>query len=424
MSKLLTNVVAAVCCGMASTVVCAQGWNYINVQKGRYLAAAGDCVSCHTVKGGKPFSGGYPVETPFGTIYSSNITPDLETGIGLWSNDDFYQAMHNGVRKDGKQMYPACPYPWFTNMTRADSDALKTYLDTLEPVRALPVENELMWPLGWRGWMTAWNRLFFEPGEYVPDPDKPDLWNRGAYLVRGLGHCAACHTPKNMFGASDRDQAMQGGDAGESWFAPSLTGHEKDGLGSWSVDDIVQYLATGANKDTASVGPMTEVVMNSTSHLSKEDLTAIATYLKDIPAHEVEPVDPDDIDEQTMLRGEAVYVDQCMGCHMADGKGQKGAFPPLADSPPIVARQPLSLIQVVLGGEHMADPPALPTGLAMPAFGWKLSDQQVADVLTYVRNSWGNAASAVQAENVADVRSDLHEYGPRFKRLISRQDAP
>src|SRR5690606_18198125 len=178
-STTLVRSLALRCAAPAAVAADRHNADYVNIQRGRYLAKAGDCISCHTVKGGKPFSGGYPVETPFGTIHSSNITPDLETGIGLWSNDDFYQAMHKGVRKDGKQMYPACPYPWFTKMTRADSDALKAYLDTLEPVRALPVENELMWPLGWRGWMTAWNTLFFEPGEYVPDPDKPDLWNRG-----------------------------------------------------------------------------------------------------------------------------------------------------------------------------------------------------------------------------------------------------
>ncbi|NYT35378.1 cytochrome c [Allopusillimonas soli] len=411
----------SLCTSLSATLAYAQGTEIIDIQRGRYLAAAGDCISCHTVKGGKPFAGGYPVETPFGTIYSSNITPDLETGIGNWTRDDFYRAMHEGKRKDGKNLYPACPYPWFTKMTREDVDALKAFLDTVEPVRARPPENALIWPLGWRQLVTGWNLLFFEPGEFVADPDKSDLWNRGAYLVHGLGHCAACHTPKNFLGASDHDRFMQGGDAGESWFAPSLTGNGRDGLGSWSTEDIVQYLKTGANRDTASTGPMTEVIMNSTQHLSRKDLLAMATYLKDIPAHKTEDKRREAISADTMTRGKGIYMDQCMGCHMADGRGQKHAFPPLADSPPIQAAKPQTLIQVVLTGDHMADPPELPTGLAMPGFDWKLDDQQVADVLTYVRNSWGNQAPAVSAEQVKAVREAVHEYGPRYKRLITHE---
>jgi len=403
----------------------AQGTEFTNVQRGRYLAQASDCISCHTVKGGKPFAGGYPLETPFGTIYSSNITPDLATGIGNWSKDDFYRALHSGIRKDGQHLYPACPYPWFTKMTREDVDAIKDYLDTLEPVRAIAPDNELMWPLGWRQLVAGWNLLFFDEGEFIGRPDKSRLWNRGAYLVNGAGHCAACHSPKNMLGATDRDHTLQGGDAGESWFAPSLTSHERDGLGTWSTQDIVQYLSTGANANTASAGPMTEVVMNSTQHLSKQDLNAIATYLKDIPAHDTGQADDHDGDDkavtqEVMARGKAVYVDQCMGCHMADGEGQEDAFPRLAGSVPVHAEQPQSLIQVVLGGEFMADPAELPTGLGMPGFAWKLDDRQVADVLTFVRNNWGNKASAVTPEQVAKVRDALHEYGPRHERLISQ----
>ncbi|CAM5452138.1 c-type cytochrome [Eoetvoesiella caeni] len=412
------GLVLAICAGMLAEGACAQGTDFTNIQRGRYLAQAGDCISCHTVKGGKPFAGGYPMQTPFGTIYSSNITPDLETGIGNWTEKDFYRAMHEGRRKDGQYLYPACPYPWFTKMTREDVDALKDYLNTLEPVRALPPDNELIWPLGWRQLVAGWNLLFFDEGEYVKNDDKSDLWNRGAYLTKGLGHCAACHTPKNMLGASINDKAMQGGDAGEGWYAPSLTGHKRDGLGSWSIRDIMDYLKTGANKDTASTGPMTEVVMNSTQHPSDEDLEAIATYLKDIPAHEAAKRDTA-IADSTMAQGKGIYMDQCLGCHMADGKGQKNAFPPLANSPPIQAAQPQTLIQVVLAGDYMADPPSLPTGLAMPAFDWKLNDQQIADVLTYVRNAWGNQAPAVSADQVAETRKDLHKYGPRYKRLIS-----
>ncbi len=397
----------------------AQGTDFTSIQRGRHLASAGDCVSCHTVKGGKPFAGGYPVETPFGVIYSSNITPDVVTGIGNWTDDDFYRAMHEGKRKDGKYLYPACPYPWFTKMTREDVKDLKKFLATLEPVRSIPPENELIWPLGWRQLMAGWNLLFFNEGEYVRNQDESDLWNRGAYLVNGVAHCAACHTSKNMLGASDKDQALQGGDAGEGWFAPSLSGNKRDGLGNWTVKDIIQYLKTGANKDTASTGPMTEVIMNSTSHLSDADLMAMATYLKSLSAHKVKEVEAKNISDDTMARGKGIYVDQCMGCHMADGKGQADAFPPLANSAPIQASSPQTLIQVVLTGDYMADPPALPTGLAMPGFDWKLDDQQIADVLTYVRNSWGNKAPPVSATDVAQARENVHKYGPRFKRLIT-----
>jgi mono/diheme cytochrome c family protein len=397
----------------------AQGTDFTNIQRGRYLANAGDCISCHTVKGGKPYAGGYPVETPFGTIYSSNITPDVVTGIGNWTADDFYRSMHEGKRKDGQLLYPACPYPWFTKMTREDVDDLKAYLDTLEPVRAIPPKNDLIWPLGWRKLIAGWNMLFFTPGEYVPDTEKTGVWNRGAYLVEGLGHCAACHTAKNWLGATDSAHAMQGGDAGEGWFAPSLTSQKRDGLGSWSAQDIIQYLKTGANKDTASVGPMSEVVLNSTQHLSNADLAAMAAYLQDIPAHKDDAAETV-VSDDTMARGEAVYVDQCMGCHMANGKGQKGAFPPLADSAPVRASNPQTLIQVVLAGGRMADPAELPTGLAMPGFGWKLDDQQIADVLTYARNHWGNESPPVSAKDVAEVRKDVAKYGPRDKRMIAQ----
>jgi len=406
------------CACLAAGAARAREGEVVDIQRGRYLAAAGDCISCHTVKGGKPFAGGYPMETPFGTLYSSNITPDIETGIGAWTRDDFYRAMHEGKRKDGQNLYPACPYPWFTKMTREDVNDLKAFLDTLEPVRAISPRNDLIWPLGWRRMVAGWNLLFFQPGEYKRDPGKSEPWNRGAYLVQGLGHCAACHTPKNMFGASDHDRELLGGDAGESWFAPSLAGHPRDGLGSWSVDDIVQYLKTGANRDTASTGPMTEVVMNSTQHLGKDDLAAMATYLKDLPAHKPGGGDGAAVDRDAMARGKGLYMDQCMGCHMEDGKGQKNAFPPLAASPPIQAARPQTLIQVVLTGDHMADPPDLPTGLAMPRFDWKLDDRQVADVLTYVRNAWGNRAPAVTARQVEKVREAVHEHGPRHKRRL------
>ena len=423
--RTIAHCMTALACAASTTVLAAESADlrsadYVNIQRGRALANAGDCISCHTVKGGEPFAGGYPVETPFGTIYSSNLTPDVVTGIGSWTRDDFYRAMHEGIRKDGQHMYPACPYPSFTKMPREDVDDLKAYLDTLQPVRSIAPENDLIWPLGWREMVAGWNLLFFEPGVYTPDPDKSALWNRGAYLVQGPAHCVVCHTPRNALGAAREGQNLQGGDAGEGWYAPGLTGNQRDGLGGWAAKDIVEYLKTGANRHTASTGPMTEVVMNSTQHLGDADLMAIATYLKDIPAVSTQDADAPAADETVMARGEGLYIDQCIGCHMADGKGQKDAFPPLANTSSVQAPNAQTLIHVVLSGDYMADPDARPTGLAMPAFDWKLDDQEIADVLTYIRNSWGNRAPAVDADTVADIREMAHQYGPRYQRLLSR----
>lgn len=408
--------VAAWCCILMPGFSVAQGTYYTDIQRGRYLVKAGDCVACHTAENGKSFAGGYAVPTPFGTIYSTNITPDADTGIGKWSSDDFYNAMHNGVRPDGQHLYPAFPYPWYTKMTREDIDAIKKYLDTLEPVRQENKKPELIWPLTWRTAIAGWKMLFFEPGEYIADPDKSQVWNRGAYLVNGAGHCAACHSPKNIFGATSDKDHLSGGDAGESWFAPSLRDAHRDGLGAWTTDDIVQYLKTGANQQSYSAGAMTDVVMESTQYLTDDDLEAIAVYLKDMPSssQKSQKADADTapkIEEAVMDRGRALYVDNCMGCHMAEGAGQDNAFPPLKASSAIQAAKADTLIHVTLAGATSADTDLRPTGLAMPAFGWKLNDSEVADLINYIRNSWGNQAPRVDADAVAKVREDVRKLG-------------
>lgn len=417
--KRSLEVVGTLILGAVCPAVFAQGMEEIAVQRGLYLARAGDCVSCHTAENGKPFAGGFPVPTPFGTIYSTNITPDTDTGIGKWSDKDFYRAMHEGIRRDGKRLYPAFPYPWFTKMTKEDVIAIKRYLDTLEPVRQEDRPNELPWPLSVRLAMRGWNQLFFEPGEYQPRKDKSEEWNRGAYLVNGAGHCAACHTPKNVFGAVKEGQHLLGGDAGESWFAPSLGSNQRDGIGSWEVQDIVDYLKTGNNHQSSSAGSMTDVVMNSTQYMSDNDLEAIAVYLKDLPsetgkskgARQDKGKSVDVPDDGIMRRGEAIYVDNCMACHMADGAGQENTFPPLRDSSATHAEKADTLIQVTLAGQKSADPETRPTGLEMPPFAWKLSDEEVANVITYVRNAWGNEASPVSAGDVSKVRKDVMAQG-------------
>jgi mono/diheme cytochrome c family protein len=378
--------------------------SYAQLERGRYLVTAGDCIACHTASGGEAFAGNRPIETPFGIIYSRNITPDRHTGIGAWSDDDFFRAMTRGVAPDGTRLYPAFPYPYFARVTREDLRDIKAYLDTLEPVRTRPIPNELPWPLGIRFLMRGWNLLFLDEGVFRPDPEKSAEWNRGAYLVEGLGHCGACHTPKNMLGADKGDRQLQGGII-QDWFAANLSGDLRSGLGSWTADDIVQFLKTGRNRHSAAYGPMAEVITNSTSKLTDADLAAIATYLKEQPTPEAEePVEPA---EAMMSAGEAIFADQCSACHQAGGGGVPTMFAPLKGSAIAQSREPTTVIRAILNGVRAAPTDSAPTPFSMPAFGWKLSDPEVAAVATYVRNAWGNAASPVSADEVADLRERL-----------------
>ena len=391
----------------AAPLVFAADTDYGKLERGRYLVHAGDCAACHTDDEGKPFAGGRAVPTPFGTIYSTNITPDKETGIGNWTDEQFYRAMHDGIDNEGKHLYPAFPYPWFTKLTRDDVLAIKGYLDTLPAVKQEPKPPDLPWPLSVRESVAGWNTLFFKAGTYQPNPQKSAQWNRGAYLVEGLGHCGACHSPKNTLGGIKKKDRFEGG-KGEGWFAVSLVGNDRAGLGSWSADEIVEYLKTGANDRARAMGPMAEVVHNSTMYLNDPDLRAIATYLKDLPAdgtdRNVSVPAPDD---DRMKRGRLVYVDQCEGCHMQNGQGIPHVFPAIKGNTGAQAQDPTSLARLVLEGAHSARTPSKPEGFAMPAFGWKLSNQDIADVLTYIRASWGNKAEPVKAAKIADVRKQI-----------------
>jgi len=399
---LLANVVSAR----------AQGATYSTIERGRYLVNAGDCASCHTNPVGKPYAGGLAVATPFGTIYSPNITPDPATGIGDWSEQDFYNAMHDGIRRDGKHLYPAFPYPWFTKISRADVSAIKAFLATLAPVRQENKPTELHWPLNQREVMAGWNELYFRDGAFKPDSTKSEQWNRGAYLVEGLGHCGACHTATNVLGASKTGQKLAGGDFGEHWYAPSLTSSLRDGVGGWSAAEIVEYLKTGANSRSAAAGPMAEVVKNSTQYLTDADLNAIAMYLKaSLVADAKAAPETAAIDDPAFSRGKALYLDNCTGCHMENGKGLAQAFPPLRGSSAVQAKLPDAVIHVVLAGAKMAATTGKPTGLAMPAFDWKLDDKDVADLVNYIRNAWGNHASSTNADAVSKIRKDVERGG-------------
>ena len=390
----------------------AQGTTYTTIERGRYLVNAGDCASCHTDQGGKPYAGGLAVPTPFGVIYSTNITPDPATGIGKWSEQDFYKAMHNGIDRDGKHLYPAFPYPWFTKVSRDDVGAIKAFLDTLTPVRQANKPTELHWPLNVREVMAGWNELYFHEGALKADSTKSEQWNRGAYLVEGLGHCGACHTATNELGAPKAGETLKGGDFGDHWYAPSLTSGLRDGLGGWSAAEIVEYLKTGANAKSAAAGPMAEVVKNSTQYLSDADLSAIAAYLKDSPVEKDKATTKTAaIDKQALSHGEALYFDNCTGCHMENGEGLAQAFPPLKGSSAVQAKTPDTVIHVVLAGAKIAATKGKQTGLAMPAFDWKLDDKEVADLVNYIRNAWGNHASLTSVDTVSKVRRDVEHGG-------------
>lgn len=374
------------------------------IRRGRYLTIAGDCVSCHTRAGGHPFEGGLGLKTPFGVIYSPNITSDRDTGIGGWTPDQFFAALHRGVAPGGKYLYPALPYPHFTTIPRGDSDAMLAYLKTVPARSYVQPANRLPFPLDIRLGMIAWNALNFTPHAFRPDPTKPLAWNRGAYLVEGLGHCGACHTAKTALGAEQHDHALQGGTL-DNWVAPDLTGNPRTGLGHWSGADIAEYLKTGRNAHSNAAGQMAEVVTYSTSLLNDQDLAAIATYLKSLkPSAEAASPAPA---AAAMRAGGAIYADACTACHLAAGKGQPRLFPPLAGSAAAQQADATGVIHLILAGGRTAPTRARPSFQTMPSFAWKLNDQQVADVATYVRNSWGNRADPVSADQVADLRAKL-----------------
>jgi mono/diheme cytochrome c family protein len=383
--------------------------SFSQLQHGRDLVNAGDCVACHTADKGKPFAGGRAIETPFGTIYSPNLTPDQETGIAAWSDNDFYRAMHDGRRPDGARLYPAFPYPYFTKMTRSDVAAVRAYLNTLQPVRSPRRASTLKWPLNHRIVMTGWNWMFFRPGTFKPEPAKSADWNRGAYLVEGAAHCGACHTPKNALGADKTSEALQGGVI-QDWFAPKLANNMHDGTGAWSVEDIAEYLKTGRNSHSGATGLMAEVVQDSTSKLTDGDLKAIATYIKDVDGGPNPPIPPPPPkDDKKMSAGEAIFSDSCSACHAPDGTGVPRMFPPLAGNANVQSRDPTSVIRVILQGAQTAPTDKAPTPFSMPSFDWKLKDDQIAAVASYVRNSWGNSAPPVGADQVRSLRKSLQE---------------
>ncbi|PYC09592.1 alcohol dehydrogenase [Pseudomonas protegens] len=390
------------------------------VKQGEYLARAGDCVACHTAKDGQPFAGGLPMETPIGVIYSTNITPD-KTGIGDYSFEDFDQAVRHGVAKDGSTLYPAMPFPSYARVSDADMQALYAYfMKGVAPVVRDNQDSDIPWPLSMRWPLSIW-RWMFAPSVETPalatgsDP----VISRGAYLVEGLGHCGACHTPRALtmqekaLSVSDGSAFLSGSAPLEGWIAKSLRGDHKDGLGSWSEEQLVQFLKTGRSDRSAVFGGMSDVVVHSMQYMSEADLTAIARYLKSLPAND--PKDqPHSYDQQVAEAlwkgddsqpGAAVYIDNCAACHRTDGKGYTRVFPALAGNPVLQSADATSLIHIVLKGGTLPATHSAPSTFTMPPFAWRLSDQEVADVVNFIRGSWGNQASAVKAGDVAALRN-------------------
>ncbi|MBS0422059.1 MAG: c-type cytochrome [Proteobacteria bacterium] len=383
------------------------GQDFTEIERGRYLTSAADCVACHTnPDGGKSFAGGRPIETPFGIVVSANITPDAQTGIGDWTAKQFDDAVRQGKRRDGKRLYPAMPYVYYTKMSAADVQAIRAYLNTIPAVHHDVETNQLPFPFSIRWGMRLWNSLYFEPGPFVADPSRSPAWNRGAYLVEGPGHCGSCHTPKGTFGGDKNKRALQGYSL-QGWFAPDITNDERRGLGEWSPADVSEFLRSGHNRFAGAAGPMADEVVHSSSNMTEADLNAIAQYLKSMPGHSSPEDRPLSADNPRMKAGGAIYQDLCAACHHQDGAGVSHLIPNLKVAASVAATEPTSVLRVIIRGTRTAATQSEPTAPAMPGYGWQLTDQQIADVSTYVRNSWGNAASSVSAGDVRAAREDL-----------------
>lgn len=379
------------------------------IERGRYLATLGNCQHCHTARGGAPFAGGRAITTPFGTVYSSNLTPS-PAGLGGWASDDFWRALHHGQSRDGRWLSPAFPYNNTTHITRADSDALYAFLHQLPPVDVPAPTHQLRWPFNTQAALKVWRTLYFEEGPAeVTAADLPAQameLQRGAYLVRGLGHCSACHAPRNALGASDLDPAG-GLIPSQNWYAPSLTNPLEAGVQDWSVEDIVALLRDGRSGMAVVTGPMAEVVQHSTQHWQAADLRAVALYLQQLPRTETPRTAAPAATPAPL--GARLYEKHCAQCHGEQGQGIPGrdgqwAYPPLAGNRAVTLASPANLVQMVLNGGFAPATTGHPRPFGMPPFVLTLSDSEVATLLTYLRTQWGHQAPPVSELDVQRLR--------------------
>lgn len=376
------------------------------IAKGQYLVTVGDCAACHTAQGGTRFAGGRVVGTPFGDIPAPNLTPDRETGLGDWSFEAFWQALHAGIGRKGELLYPAFSYTSYTKVSRDDALAIFAYLQSLAPVHQTSKPLGLEFPYNVRNSLKAWRALYFKEGEYQVDPAKSAAWNRGAYLVQGLGHCNECHIARDSLGGMRGDQALSGGQIPvQNWYAPDLSTQANGGLEGWTGQDIVDLLKTGQSAKGTAFGPMAEVVAQSTQHMTDDDLQAIATYLQSLPARAPVAVEKSLLDTTSMVnQGAKTYADRCAGCHGKDGNGVAGVYPPLNGNSSVNEPTGINAVRVVLLGGF---PPATKGNArpySMPPFAQQLSDSDVAAVVTYIRQAWGNKAALVQERDVIKYR--------------------
>lgn len=374
------------------------------VARGAYLARLGNCMACHTQVGGAPYAGGRGVETPFGIVFAPNLTPDADTGLGRWSAAEFWRAMHHGRSRDGRLLTPAFPYPHFTQVTRADADALYAYLHSLPPVVQSNRPHALRFPFGTQPAIAVWRALFFTPGAPEHDAAQSADWNRGAYLVNGLGHCAACHSPRNAFGAT-AGRAFAGGLIPvQNWYAPALDAAVEAGVADWPEDDVVALLRTGVAPRGSVMGPMAEVVFRSTQYLSEADARAVAVYLQALPPRDVPAPANQPPPAQALRRGAQVYEQHCATCHGVQGEGRPGVFPALAGNRAVTMAQPTNVVRAILQGGYAPATAGNPRPYGMPPFMHVLGDDDVAAVASYVRNAWANGAPGVATMDVYRIR--------------------
>ena len=376
------------------------------VARGAYLARAGNCAGCHTERGGAPYAGGRAIDTPFGAVYATNLTADPQHGLGAWTADDFWRALHNGRSRDGRLLYPVFPYTHTTQVDRTDSDAVFAYLRTAQAVPQPNRPHALRWPYGTQAALAVWRALYFNPGVYQADPGQSAEWNRGAYLVQGLAHCSACHAPRNALGATGDLMDFSGGLIPmQNWYAPALNAASEAGVRHWDTARVVQLLKTGRTEGATVLGPMAEVVLHSTQYLSTEDLRAMAAFLKSLPeAPRPEPRVAIAPSADVVRRGVALYERHCAGCHGAQGEGVPNAYPPLAGNRAVMLPVTANLVQLVLAGGFAPATEGNPRPFGMPPYATVLSDAEVAAVLTHIRGAWGNQAAPVSELAVSQQR--------------------
>lgn len=426
LNRPTTKVLTCAYVVLLTSLAGAQEVNLEDISRGAYLAKAGDCVACHTAGPQSPrFAGGLPINSPFGIIYSTNITPDPDTGIGRYTLDDFSRAVRNGIAKDGKRLYPAMPYASFTAITDDDIRALYAYfMEEVRPVSYKPPETKLPFPFNIRLSLIFWDALFAKDERFKPNTERDAQWNRGAYLVQSLGHCGACHTPRGLAfqekAYTESSPMYLSGALVDNWYASNLRGDSASGLGRWSEADIVDFLKTGLGGQIAAFGSMIEVIQNSTQYLHKDDLYAIAHYLKSLPAHgERSSYNPGTsaatltlsalVTGELELPGAGLYESFCAKCHQITGDGKPGKYPKLGGNSIVLSDNPTSLIRLLLEGSKTAQTSMGSKPQEMASFAKKFSDRQIAEVLSFIRTSWGNEAPPVTTRQVSSLRTALQK---------------